>query len=362
MSDTLSSIYHFICWMATISFSIFWAYNYCLNEDLCSVDFKHYYENKKDITPMLSLCLQNPFSEQKFKEVMPYNNISTYVKFLRGEHFNSTWMEVDYQSVIKNISDYVERDSIKLRNGSKDIPIHPFHHSYYPEYSNSKSYANLGFNANLGRVHAISIFWGSNIYNCYGLSIPNVKDFENIWFRIKNNIFPDGIRSEKYSLLTIIHYPNQMLYSQHILKYAWPQTRQKNESYLMRFKIGMVEVVRRRQKDSHQCNENWEDYDNEIMKSHIEKIGCRPLYFSPLLGSSNAPVCSTRDQMKRAKFDLQSDGYGVLPPCSSMEEISYDNEESSIDPMSWKLGEEGTFFKIGLIFFNRNFKDILQTR
>ena len=70
-----------------------------------------------------------------------------------------------------------------------------------------------------------------------------------------------------------------MLYSTHTLRYTWPQTRQKNESYVMRFKIKGVEVVRRRQKSSQPCNENWEDYDNEIINNHIQKNGCKNVLF-----------------------------------------------------------------------------------
>ena len=149
-----------------------------------------------------------------------------------------------------------------------------------------------------------------------------------------------------------------MLYSYHTLKYSGWEGRNENESYRMKFKIERVEVVRRRQKDRLPCNENWEEYDDEIMRTHIKKTGCRPLYFRFSLGESSTPVCSTREQMNRAKFDLQSDGYGVLPPCTSMEEISYTYEESITES---NFRKDGIFY-MGILFFNRRFKDILQTR
>ena len=248
----------------------------------------------------------------------------------------------------------MERDSIVFRNGSF-IPIHPD----YPEFSYSKSYESLGFNESLGRSHSIPMFFRSQFYNCHGLSIPYDKDFQEFWFRIKSTIFPSGIRSnDEYSLITIIHYPNQMLNSYHTLKYSWPEERNEKESYVMRFKIERVEVVRRRQKDRLPCHENWEDYDNEIMRTHIKNSGCRPLYFRSSLGGSSTPVCSTREQMKRAQFNYRSDGYGLLPPCTSMEEISYTYEESIPEP---NFRTDGRFY-IGILFFNRSFKDILQTR
>ena len=76
------SIFQIICWVAFGSFSIFWIYKYCLNEDLVSVDFTDYYETKEDVLPMLSLCIRNPFSERKLKNL----NLdkTSYLKFLLG--------------------------------------------------------------------------------------------------------------------------------------------------------------------------------------------------------------------------------------------------------------------------------------
>ena len=161
--------------------------------------------------------------------------------------------------------------------------------------------------------------------------------------------------------MTILHYPNQMLYSTHTLKYAWQQKRQKNESYVMRFKIKGVEIVRRRQKRSQPCNENWEDYDNEIINNHIQKVGCRPWYIDQLPETNNIRLCSSGKEMKEAMFVLRTDGYKVLTPCTSMEEILYEYEESTLDLKKSNWGKEGTFY-LGLFFFNSHFKDIYQTR
>ena len=60
----------------------------------------------------------NPFSDSKLRNNrIPVENLS-YVKFLRGKEFNSTWLDVDYQSLIQNISDFVEQDRVGFRNGS----------------------------------------------------------------------------------------------------------------------------------------------------------------------------------------------------------------------------------------------------
>ena len=60
------------------------------------------------------------------------------------------------------------------------------------------------------------------------------------------------------------------------------------------------------------------------------------------------------------RFDFRSDGYGVSPPCTSMEEISYEYEESAFKP-SPPIWRKGTF-KIAIFISNRYFKDITQTK
>ena len=65
--------------------------------------------------------------------------------------------------------------------------------------------------------------------------------------------------------------------------------------------------------------------------------------------------------MKNAVFNLRTDEYGVLTPCTSMEEISYEFEESTLDPKNSDWGKEGTFW-IGLFFYNSHYKDIFQIR
>ena len=125
--------------------------------------------------------------------------------------------------------------------------------------------------------------------------------------------------------MTRLHFPNQMLYSISTAKYGWPKGRTMNETYIMRFKVRKVEMLMRRHKESLPCIENWEEYDDIIVRNNIESIGCRPGYLNSSSKDDSVSTCSTKEQMAEAKFrfEFRSDGYGVSPPCTSMEEISY---------------------------------------
>ena len=78
----LSLVFHGVCWIATTSVVSYWIYIFSLNEDLCVVDYKKYYQEKTDHYPVLSLCFENPFSSKSQNlshSITPaeHNNINT---------------------------------------------------------------------------------------------------------------------------------------------------------------------------------------------------------------------------------------------------------------------------------------------
>ena len=124
--------------------------------------------------------------------------------------------------------------------------------------------------------------------------------------------------------------------------------------------MSKVEILRRRHKERLPCIENWEEYDKLVVRNHINRIGCRPVYLDNSTEEDSVSLCSTKEEMARAKFELRSDGHGVSPPCTSMEEISYEYTESTFKNKE-RAYKKGIFW-IRMIFSNRFFKDIVQTK
>ena len=124
--------------------------------------------------------------------------------------------------------------------------------------------------------------------------------------------------------------------------------------------MSKVEIWRRRHKERLPCIENWEEYDKLIVRNHINRIGCRPVYLNYSTEDNAVSLCSTKEEMAQAKFELRSDGYGVPPPCTSIEDISYEYTESNFNSNE-KEYREGIFW-IRMTFSNRFFKDIIQTK
>ena len=139
------------------------------------------------------------------------------------------------------------------------------------------------------------------------------------------------------------------------LKYMWPQNRKSDESYLMRFDIDGVEVLRRRQKRSRPCSDFWAEHDNEIKTKHSDDIGCRLQYKNK---TKNTTFCKHKAQMKKL-FHLRFDDYGVLPPCQTMEKINYLYSERTLDIKKDSWARRG-YFWLGISIAQDHFKEIVQ--
>ena len=354
MVKTFSSkvilFYNLICLLAAITLTSYWVYLFSLNEDLCTVDYKKYYRSEKDTFPVLSVCLKNFFSNEELRKEDPTLNYSSYLNFLKGQDFDPKMLLVHYPTITRNLTDYVEEDFVRYRNGTS--------HALHPEYQDDSSYGeNLAIKKRKRIfVSKYSFFYYSYFYNCYDLTVPHDKNIHEFWFRFNSSIFPSSIRPIIHGFMTFLHYPNQLLIASS-KNYQWPQQRTNLDSYSMTFHVLTVEVLKRRQKRERPCNENWEKHDDYIKKQHASDLGCRLPYMGYIEGF---PLCSSKDQMTK-KFFFQEDDYGVSPPCQEMKAISTKYQESTFNPENFSWARKGTFW-IGIVFTKETFKEITQTR
>jgi len=230
-------LYHLFCMSSAISLTCYWIYVYTLNEDLCTIDYKKYYEREEDVFPVLSICLKDPISSIKLNKVNPSINVSSYLKFLKGQFFNENLIDIDYSTIIHNMTDYIEEDQIVYRNGSL-VSLHPEYHgdSTYGEAIITQERKRL-FVANY------SFYYTSRFYTCYDLSIPHDRNILEFYFRINSSIFPSGIRPSFGGFMTVLHYPNQLLIAGH-RKHQWSQKRMKEDCYQIKILIQGVEVLK----------------------------------------------------------------------------------------------------------------------
>ena len=352
--DNISSKIHIgfriLCFVSALALTSYWTYVFILDEDLCIVDYKKYYAEERGVFPVLSFCINNPISRKKLERVNPNINVSSYLNYLKGQAFDSNMLDIEYSSVIIDASDFIEEDFVRYRNGSFV--------SLYSGYQDDETYGKNSLDKKNRRTFSANyaFFYVAQFYNCYELSVPHDRNINSFYYRINSSVFPFGIREQAYDLLTILHYPNQMLIAGN-RKYVWPQRRDIEESYMMKYHIRGVEVLKRRQARNRPCHDNWEDYDYEIENKFTRAIDCRLPYLHRI---KEFPICASKKKLQ-TRFHLQSDDYGVSPPCLEMKKITDLFEESSLDTKKYSWARKGTFI-IGIIFPDEDYKEIIQTR
>ena len=88
----------------------------------------------------------------------------------------------------------------------------------------------------------------------------------------------------------------------------------------MMLTVNNVEVTKRRNSRNKKCNKNWNEYDFEVARHYLEKMGCRPVYG---IWGSSYPTCNSTEKMAMAL------SYGIQPPitepCQSADKIVFEH-------------------------------------
>ena len=328
------NIFGGICWVIAATLIIYWLYHYSLNEDLITLKYKAFYEDKSAPFPDLSLCFSNTFFGTKLEEFGM--NVTSYNNFLAGKYFDGHIKNITIQNIAFQMSDYIEGYWFRLKNGSET------------EVVCMENCTNL-------MTSTFSLFAVNIFYTCYVLEIPPYKDIETYEVSLSQELFnATQYQRPDYEFMTLIHYPNQIMLSKQSAKFTFPR-RRNNLTYEMNFAITDVEVVKQRNKAGHPCDLDWKNHDRNLILRHATSTGCMPPYHEP---NEKIRTCSSSHDMMSSKVMIpgtsESLGY---PPCKGMTKILYTYGEGEHN----NLGS-GKIFWIGLSFYTSHFKDIVKTR
>ena len=313
---------------------------FSLDEDICLVDYKKYYDTPDHSFPVLSFCLKNPFSDEKLQSEYSNATPKSYGKFLLGKNYSESMLGVNYSNVLLDAWKYANRYFIHWRNGTI-------------------GYITISNATDRMLVSSLAGSWGYQFYQCYSLHIPPNKDINSLAIEINNDIFPDRVRTNKFSFITMIHTKNQLLLSGTSFKFKYPR-REPNDSYVLRYKIKGVELIKRRNKKNSPCYKDWTNYDGMIHQDHSKSLGCTPPYFKSI---ANIPRCSNEDQMAASPFEFRYDDYGKSPPCEGFQSIDYYFEEHVIKDLNFEVAQyKRGHFWIGLYIYDQKFKEITQIK
>lgn len=325
----LRSLFNLLCFAVTFSMLGVWCYKFIQDEDLCLVDYKKMDDSSDvNIFPDLSMCLVDPFLEDKLREFQPQLDATTYRDFLRGDVFHKEMTNMDYESVTKKLENYFIEYAIMWKNGTISS-YQPPNSSLFNNSLIGVSYRHIISTNSLFQKVPQETFTGfAHLYflKCVGLEINPKYTSDIIAVRMvyKQTLFPNSTRPEKCGFSVFFHLKQQSRLSMQTFKYNWP-FRNRKTNYRMAFKIKSFELLQRRNKRTQPCIKDWKHYDTLLSNHQIEEAGCRTPYQTKAVNKS---ICTSSKQMKMAQISVSNKlPTDFPPPCLEMSIIDYNFEE-----------------------------------
>ena len=291
--------YLIICILATVCLSVFSIHRYLSNEDTTLVKITKFASSKDAIYPAFSFCIFDPFLKEKFDIYQDEKiNMTSYVKFLKGELWDDRMLIVEYESVTVSLSESLT--SAGFVTISREV-----------------------FDWNV--EHYVS--FQSPERKCFTIIAPIQEQSQLYysWFSVNYNIFPSGKRSNRQKIFMYLHYPGQRLSEYTTLNSKFNLNNTKN--YRMKFELNNIDVMTRRNKVHEPCIEKWQEYDFYFMQNWQIEVGCRPPQWTK---QNDLPVCSKAIQMQnfsREPLDSKIDSFD--PPCKVIDQLDYTYQEYS---------------------------------
>ena len=305
----LNATFHAVCIISCLCCVGKCFYNYSLDLDVSLVEHRKFWDGNDYVTPAISLCLFDPFSEDRFNETKLGVNKTVYTSFLYGKHWEEKMLETDFNSVTKSLEEYLNGYWIHWRNLS-----------YQFVYPNE---IQKGFSKPYLSYSGFMMEW---LLKCYSVDIPVDAMTFGIFFR--RNFFPNSTRPSFQGFGIILHYPNQFLKSVQTMKMSWEkEIVEKNHSSSMQIKINDFEVTIRRNSKNRPCNHDLKNDDYIASESALEKLQCHPPYYN---WKSKFTNCNNTEQMARAKNLIFKSRNELMEPCQSAEKIIYDHQDLSV--------------------------------
>ena len=308
---------HALGFLAATSCVCWCFYEYFLDLDLSLVEHKTFGGDENSIMPSFSLCLSDPFLEDKLK--INSNNLNTteYKKFLAGKYWEFEISQIDFENVTKKLEDYLQGYVVFYENLTQN---------YYDNITSLPGHIKKPY------ISYTGFLWGIML-KCYSVNMP--LNSVGVGLRIKNTVFPNSIRPSTAGFTVSLHYPGQFLTSLASIRNNWPNQKEKSMSYYtMLLTINIFEITIRRNTRRNPCNEQWKMDDFEVFQKLVDKTRCKAPH---QIWNTSYPVCDTKEKMAAVDLNFFV-RRNYSPPCQSVEKVVYEYSEfepeitTSMDP------------------------------
>ena len=247
--------------------------------------------------PDLSICLNDPFIDEKLKS---FNiTVETYLYHLEGKGFDENLAKINYHDVTIDFKTFYNESYVIYTNGStkrvKEIDIHS------------------SFNG----------FWHGFLLKCVQFK-PKISERNNMkYLSLAFNMdFLQYWTKDMYSNVIAKPYHSHQFLLQDTLKFLNVE-RNETHGFSVGFLITKVEILRKRNKGKYHCLANSTDWDKSVFHDQVQKISCLAPYHRPY---RNFSTCNTKKELKQW-FNWAGkvqNSYRDRLPCQTMPRIDSD--------------------------------------
>ena len=211
--------YHGICLLATLLLVSWCIHLYQLDEDVSKIKYEKFHENSDKVYPSISMCFGNIFIPEKLKYFGV--NISAYKKFLKGHCFSEDVLNVPYDNVTIDPSDFLLGIKMSQEDRTNGSPSR--RHRYWYDHTKNISNSLRWIPQMKKNIWKPSFYvdefdtWVGLLCKCLTVHVPFIHKEHFSWIAVvmKKSIFPGGKRPMSASsggvFIVSFGYPNQRI-------------------------------------------------------------------------------------------------------------------------------------------------------
>ena len=370
----LNRIFSFVCTLTTAVLTGICFHKFTLNDDLAQIDFPTYHQQSHAIYPTLTLCFMGPtiFVDENLGAYGRKGfNSTSYWNFLRGVQWVDEMIDINFDEVTFDIEDYLE--AISISSSANQTIYKQCSENFELVLEQLMGYKCSKTN---NGTKSFYISYKDHQTKCFSLNIPFDKGnkVQRLRLFIKSSIFPKELHEsfkfdENFGIF--VHYPQQLFRAPIHKLYQ----KVKNDSILsvLNIKVVNMEVLRRRNKQTQQCNDEWNDDDGileNLISYFVRIVGCKPPHWQTYKKEN---TCANQSQLKKVNYlpsvswipYLPSMGGidDLPPPCQDILEINYEYTETNWNKAEFEgLDVNTDFFEVELAFPSSTYKEIIHVK
>ena len=297
-SRTIALLFHSILLLVTGGLLVYCTIRYIENHSSTSTSYKNYHKTARDIYPSIALCFNGLaiYDSDKMKQMYGINDPLEYQKYLSGEKFNETMLDVDFDEVTDHLKEYF----IGLDVSFDILGNHPaFQWINLKNKSNEKNSSEI--ETGPSDLFPFSISQRTSLEKCFTFDfLPKKLKMINGKIIRRFMVYLNVAKLTKIDLSVLMSYPGQMSRAIPVaMSYKQDRNILSGNFDLKEVAIGVTEVIRRRESSKESCNPESERWDEMLFQKIADSLSCRPSHWTNVDYSN---LCNDSKAMKRANF------------------------------------------------------------